>query len=185
MNPSRPSPEHDGSDFEHQFCTALCKDELLQSVIPTADIQAVADVGAGSGAWIRDFAATMEQDPRRLKNPNGEPIEYVAFDINNERFPETRIHGIDFVVHDMTEPFIKEYHKKFDIVHVRAVCAFLNAKEAKKAVENLVKILRPGGYLDWTDVNINEAESTTDNDCTQQTRFYLVEEMLATGYPVL
>ncbi|KAJ6103370.1 hypothetical protein N7486_005797 [Penicillium sp. IBT 16267x] len=56
------------------------------------------------------------------------------------------------VGHDMRLPFPEKYHGEFDLVNVRLVVQALRAAEVKTVVSNIAALLRPGGYLQWQDL---------------------------------
>lgn len=54
---------------------------------------------------------------------------------------------------DINEGFPEEFHGRFDVVHVRLLVLGLQVEQFTKAVGNVVKLLKPGGYLQWTDLD--------------------------------
>lgn len=60
--------------------------------------------------------------------------------------------GIDFLVHDFTEPF--NGIEPFDIIWVRFVLEYYR-RESPAIVNNLKKLLKPGGYLCLLDLDYN------------------------------
>ncbi|OJD25671.1 hypothetical protein ACJ73_02959 [Blastomyces percursus] len=55
---------------------------------------------------------------------------------------------------DMLEPFPEEFLGQYDAVHVRLLVMGLKAEEWELAICNLMTLLRPGGYLQWTDIAV-------------------------------
>ena len=73
--------------------------------------------------------------------PDGSSIEFVGFDISDVGFPLNHSANIKFLLHDMSQPFPKEYWGSFDIVHIRFVIYGLTAEVAPAVVDNLIGLL--------------------------------------------
>ena len=132
----RNAEESSRLDTQHTFLRALAHGELIHSSIPREPLRAVADVGAGTGVWLKETAQELENTQDRLGG-----VEYVGFDISPSQFPHDKAPGIDFVVHDVNEPFPHRYHAKFDLVHVRFLSYAISAPGMLRVVENVVQIL--------------------------------------------
>ena len=137
---SRDHEESKRLDVQHEFIRSLGHGHLLHPSIPRKGLQAVADVGTGTGVWLRDFAASLRSSTHSHENAT-----FVGFDISLQQFPPVKLPGIDFVIHDITKPFPQKYHERFDLVHVRLLSYALKALDLKKAVNNVVQILRKRG----------------------------------------
>ena len=119
---------------QHSLLKKFCGGRLLHHAIPLDKVQnAIADVGTGTGVWIRDIAKSFEGPP----NPR-----LVGFDISPAQFPSQKTPNIEFVVQDILNPFPVEYHGKFDLVHVRLLVCALQKESLREAVKNIVAILR-------------------------------------------
>ena len=130
------SRNHDESqrlDTQHHFLRALAHGNLIQPSIPPSDLCNVADIGCGTGIWLREAA-------QELGIPEN-PIKFTGFDISAQQFPKENIQGVEFVVHDVVEPWPLQYHGTFDVVNVRLLSYALQAQDLEKAVENIVQIL--------------------------------------------
>lgn len=130
----RDSKESSRLEEQHEFLKALANGHLIHPCIPTVTIRAIADVGTGTGVWLRDVAQALE-------NHRHSDTELLGFDISSEQFPSQK-GRLDFVVHDMTKPFHQRYHTHFDLVNVRLLSYALKAQQLKQAVANVVQLLR-------------------------------------------
>ncbi|KAL3490990.1 hypothetical protein BJX62DRAFT_237594 [Aspergillus germanicus] len=135
----------------------------IDKSIPLENITSVADVGTGTGIWLLDakkHLTTHSLSP----NPNSYTLH--GFDISAAQFlPSPETHGLSLSVHDILRPFPIEHRDKYDLVHVRMLVSALKVEEYEVAVRNLVEILKPGGYLQWTDLDsshLSSAPSATD-----------------------
>ena len=136
---SRDHEESERLDAQHHFARALAHGHLIQPSIPRSNLQTIADVGTGTGVWLREAA-------RELATPD-KPVEFVGFDISALQFPQDDVRGVEFVVHDIVRSFPPQYHGRFDLVHVRFLTYALKAQDLEKAVENVVQIIRECCFL--------------------------------------
>lgn len=121
-------------DAQHNFMRQLAHGCLVQPSIPQSDLRAIADVATGTGLWLREAAQELVT--------SREKIVFTGFDISAQQFPKNEIHGLDFVVHNVVEPFPSKYHEKFDLVHVRLLSYALKAQDLEISVKNIVQLLR-------------------------------------------
>lgn len=132
--PSRNHEESQRLDAQHHFLRALAHGHLIQPSIPQSGLCNIADIGCGTGIWLREAA-------QELGTPEN-PIKFTGFDISAQQFPQENIQGVEFVVHDVVEPFPLQHHGNFDMVNVRLLSYALEAQDLEKAVENIIQILR-------------------------------------------
>ncbi|KAL2849746.1 hypothetical protein BJX68DRAFT_275966 [Aspergillus pseudodeflectus] len=137
----------------------------IDKSIPLENIASVADVGTGTGIWLLD-AKTHLANHSPSPNPSLNPYTLHGFDISAAQFlPSPETHGITLSVHDILRPFPIAHRERYDLVHVRMLVSALKVDEYEVAVRNLVAVLKPGGYLQWTDLDsshLSSAPSATD-----------------------
>ena len=136
----RDSSETRRLEVQHQFLLALSNGHLIHPSIPQKTVRTVADVGTGTGIWLREFAEGFDGKP----NP-----EFVGFDISPQQFPENKPLNQDFIVHDMTKPFPKKYLEYFDVVNVRLLSYALKAQDLQQAVQNVVQIISKSRFTNY------------------------------------
>lgn len=122
---------------QHQFMRALSNGHLIHPSIPLHGVRAIADVGTGTGMWLRDTASQLLSSDRAT-----ESIEFWGFDISAQQFPREGSPGTTFRVQNVVESFPQQFHEKFDVVHVRLLSYAVKAKDLEKVVDNIVQILR-------------------------------------------
>ncbi|KAL4874230.1 hypothetical protein BJY04DRAFT_204211 [Aspergillus karnatakaensis] len=109
-------------------------------------VQAVAEVATGTGIWLWEAQ-------QLLKKSSGDVQPYFhGFDISSAQFPATP-EGIELSIHDVLKPFPPEHHNRYDLVHLRLLLTAFGEAEFQTAVENLLPILKPGGYLQWVEIS--------------------------------
>ncbi|KAJ5720084.1 hypothetical protein N7493_006962 [Penicillium malachiteum] len=118
---------------------------LIHSDIDTraADLR-VADVATGNGIWLQDFA--------RGKPPS---TELHGFDISLDQVgPKAWLPAnIHMHVWNIFDDVPDEFIGFFDIVHVRLITVVVKNNDPRPILANLRKLLRPGGYLQWDEVD--------------------------------
>lgn len=73
-----------------------------------------------------------------------------GFDISDEQFsPLYGFRNVRLVVHDCFQPFPPEFREQYDIVHARFWLCLVNNPDAPPLLQNLLTLLKPGGYLQW------------------------------------
>ena len=152
----RNSTESSRLNTQHTFFLALAHGQLIHRSIPRQNLLAIADVGTGTGVWLRETAQELVNDSHRTHEYSAGLVgggavhnhEFVGFDISPSQFPHPddkavpgNVH-VDFVVHDITESFPPQYHDKFDLVHIRLLSYAIKAANLVRVVENAVQILR-------------------------------------------
>lgn len=132
----------DRLDEQHVFTTKTFG-FLIHPYIPKPSPTAkIADIGAGSGAWLLDVAKDVPAT-----------CQLTGFDLTASAFPtaENRPSNIYFIAHDMYLPFPASEKGTYDIVAVRFISSVAAREEWARAIKNLMTLLKPGGWLQWID----------------------------------
>ncbi|KAI2818128.1 hypothetical protein CBS115989_5440 [Aspergillus niger] len=140
----RDKKESERLDLQHRVLVKTSGDTLIHPSIPLNEIRSVADIATGTGIWLQDVS-------KFLDTPQIERY-YHGFDISAEQFPENP-GAIQFSVQDLTIPFPREHRERYDLVHVRLLVAALEEADYKAAIANIYDILKPGGYLQWEEID--------------------------------
>lgn len=99
--------DSDGSkrlNSQHAFMFNLSNGRLIHPSISCKDLRAMADVATGTGVWLREVAASQVVTSQ---TDDSTKRAFTGFDISPQQFPSAAdlTPGVEFVVHDMTEPF--------------------------------------------------------------------------------
>ncbi|CZT04071.1 hypothetical protein WAI453_011113 [Rhynchosporium graminicola] len=132
-------------DTQHSFINTFGPPEQIHSSIPKDGIVRIADIATGTGIFMQDLSAILSKTPTF----DNRPRQYVGFDISRDFFPETHSEEFTYVQHNVLRSFPEEHLGKYDLVHVRLLVAALKKDEIPIALENVVELLAPGGYIQW------------------------------------
>ncbi|KAI1189307.1 hypothetical protein F5B17DRAFT_450215 [Nemania serpens] len=104
----------------------------------------IADVATGNGIWLQDLAETI--------SPSS---ELHGFDISLDQVcPKPWLRAnIHMHTWDIFEEPASQFLGFFDIVHVRLITVVVRNNNPRPALKNLTKLLKPGGYLQWDEVD--------------------------------
>ncbi|KAF3929197.1 hypothetical protein AA313_de0203035 [Arthrobotrys entomopaga] len=104
----------------------------------------IADIATGTGIWIEELSKSL---------PSSSTLH--GYDITDRQFPNPANlpSNISFSLLDIFEPIPESLCEKYDIVNVRLLCMVLKVNEWENVIANIRKMIKPGGYLVWTDGN--------------------------------
>ncbi|RAL00867.1 uncharacterized protein BO80DRAFT_425262 [Aspergillus ibericus CBS 121593] len=114
----------------------------------------IADVATGTGTFLTDLS-------RRLP-PS---VQLDGFDSSFQAVPPKELLPSNINLHQWNikqEP-PKELQGTYDIVHVRMLTFVLLDDEIENALRNVFKLLKPGGYLQWGDVDVHSTRIENAN----------------------
>ncbi|KAK4110947.1 hypothetical protein N656DRAFT_838135 [Canariomyces notabilis] len=118
---------------------------LVHPSIPTAAVDLkVADVATGNGIWLHDLARDMPAS-----------VEFHGFDISLDQVVAKPWLPANIHMHtwDLFEQPPPEFVGYFDVVHVRLITVVVKHNDPRPVLANLTRILKPGGYLQWDEVD--------------------------------
>jgi hypothetical protein len=103
-----------------------------------------------TGLWIRDLQSS-------IPSPVDSKHVFIGTDIERSYFPTDPPKNTTYYVQDATKPWPEQWNEKFDLVHQRlSIAAAGDEKATKSAVQSLVQMVKPGGWIqvvdlqDWT-----------------------------------
>jgi SAM-dependent methyltransferase len=129
-------------DEQHIFTTKTLGFLIHPSIPAPSTTAKIADIGAGSGAWLLDVARTLPPT-----------CHFTGFDVADSAFPaaETLPPNVSFKMQDMFNPFPVEELGTYEVVAVRFTSSVAARAKWKACVANLMTLLKPGGWLQWID----------------------------------
>ncbi|KAI5460179.1 S-adenosyl-L-methionine-dependent methyltransferase [Mariannaea sp. PMI_226] len=114
--------------------------KIKQDLISRGRTPAVADVGTGTGIWLRDLATELAGDARL----DGYDIDSSKFLAADELPP-----NVSLSIGNALTPFPEALRGQYDLVHVRLLMYALKSDQWISAATNLRTLLKPGGYILW------------------------------------
>ncbi|MCJ1262459.1 hypothetical protein MMC22_002329 [Lobaria immixta] len=128
----------------------------------------IADVATGTAIWLLEVAQEL---------PN---VKLDGFDIDLTQAPpkewlppNTRLRYWNIL--DGTPD---DLLSKYDIVHVRLIGLIVENSNPRPIIRNLVKILKPGGYLQWDDLNLPDTHVKTVDESLQAPALQELRKMI-------
>jgi hypothetical protein len=82
--------------------------------------------------------------------------QITGIDISPQQFPPrfTWPDRVNLEIHDIFRPTPERYTGRFDIVHCRLIMGTVYGQNKDRVMHNIVSLLKPGGYIQWTDVTV-------------------------------
>ncbi|KAI0124803.1 S-adenosyl-L-methionine-dependent methyltransferase [Xylariales sp. AK1849] len=114
--------------------------DAISKYLETTSSPQVADIGTGTGVWLRGLAEQLPPSSR---------LDGYDFDISKFPPEKTLPHNTRLSFGNILEPFPSELHGKYDVVHVRLLMFGLKTDQWDFACRNLTTLLKPGGWILW------------------------------------
>ncbi|KAF2641440.1 S-adenosyl-L-methionine-dependent methyltransferase [Massarina eburnea CBS 473.64] len=104
----------------------------------------IADIACGTGIWLVDLAKKVP-----------ETSQLDGFDISSAHFPprEWLPQNINLSILDASAPLLDQLVGKYDIVHIGRIVFFIRNEDPSIFLKNFIKLLKPGGYLCWDELD--------------------------------
>ncbi|KAJ5493302.1 hypothetical protein N7539_002048 [Penicillium diatomitis] len=124
----------------------LWKESLRFNIHPSIPISSnpvIADLGTGTGIWLINLSRelpTATLDGYDVDLSNSPPREWL---------PE-RLHLHHW---DLFTPVPDHMVGKYDVVHLRLLILVVQNSDPTPVIQNVARLLKPGGYVQWDDLN--------------------------------
>ncbi|MCJ1261079.1 hypothetical protein MMC22_000943 [Lobaria immixta] len=156
-------------NLQHYLWKAALKFNIHPSIpLPDPGQDArIADVATGTAIWLAEVAHEL---------PN---VQLDGFDIDLTQAPpkewlpsNTRLRHWN-IFDDTPDDLLGKY----DIVHVRLIVLVVRNSDPRPVIRNLVKLLKPGGYLQWDELSYPDSYIKTIDKSLQTPRLREIREM--------
>ncbi|KAG7441924.1 S-adenosyl-L-methionine-dependent methyltransferase [Guyanagaster necrorhizus] len=127
--------EHERLLLQHKVLNRAFQNRLVLAPVNLDKAQFVLDSGTGAGVWLTDLSLRIS--PSSILH---------GIDIEGRLFPSGPAGIVSFSINSVTN-LPPEWSGRFDLVHQRLLLAALTNVEWPKAVEEMFKALRPGGWI--------------------------------------
>lgn len=139
-----------GLNLQHSLVQRLLDGRLLDpSVDYTAPNLMIADIPCGTCLWLLDLARkvhpTTKLDGFDINLLQGPPAPWLPLAISVSKLD---------LFQDVPDHLVGRY----DIVHVSLVVCFVDDNHIGDIVHRLVKLLKPGGHIEWLEFAISDTE---------------------------
>ncbi|KAL9089908.1 MAG: hypothetical protein Q9159_002265 [Coniocarpon cinnabarinum] len=126
----------------------LWKDALgftIHPDIPIPPAARVADIATGNGVWLLDVSREYSG---RIHQLDGFDISLDQCPHEQSLPPSVRFHEWNFF--DAPPP---QFIEAFDVVHIRLITFVIKDNNPMPVLENICQLLKPGGCLQWDEVD--------------------------------
>ncbi|TGO65235.1 hypothetical protein BCON_0003g00290 [Botryotinia convoluta] len=105
----------------------------------------IADVGTGTGIWLTDLAKSLP-----------ESVQLDGLDVSFDAAPPSEWLPSNLTLRqwDVKKDVPEELVGVYDIVHIRNFLFVLQNHEVLHVLGNLVRMIKPGGYLQWAEPDV-------------------------------
>ncbi|PYH70449.1 class I SAM-dependent methyltransferase [Aspergillus vadensis CBS 113365] len=114
----------------------------------------IADVGTGTGVWVTDLArrlpTSVQLDALDISFDSAPPAEWLPSNVKTFKW-------------DVKQEIPEELEGVYDIVHIRLFIFVLLDSEVQPVLERILKLLKPGGYIQWTEVDMGSTRTESAN----------------------
>ncbi|KAL3488134.1 S-adenosyl-L-methionine-dependent methyltransferase [Aspergillus germanicus] len=154
---SRDYIDCDRLNLQHSLWTKIFGYSLHPCIDTSSPTLTIADVGTGTASWLTDLAAllpaTCRLDGFDIDTSQAPPKEWLPANVS--------LHEWDIFT-DLPEYLIGRY----DIIHVRLLI-FVVKGDPTGILRNLVRMLKPGGWLQWSEPDVRTMRILTTKVKTQ------------------
>ena len=123
--------------------------------VPAETFRDIADVAAGTGMWALEVAKqypSTQVDGYDIDSTQAPHRHWVP---SNMTFSEWNM------LHDVPSHMVGKY----DFIHVRLLCLVLSSETIGLFSKNIMKMLKPGGYFQWDDIDFASMHVTLTPEC--------------------
>ncbi|KAK4211320.1 S-adenosyl-L-methionine-dependent methyltransferase [Rhypophila decipiens] len=142
-----------GASTRLNFQHSILKEHLnglVHSKVPLPPRPVIADIGTGTGIWPVEVLTRLKWSKDGVQG-----AQLHGFDVSKDQFPHESLLPKQVSLHqqDAFGAYPDKFVGKFDLVHVRAFVSIINPDNIKPFLRGITSLLKPGGFLQWVDLN--------------------------------
>ncbi|CAD6445869.1 d765ac0a-58c1-485a-8da0-e412675a045b [Sclerotinia trifoliorum] len=128
---------------------------LLHSSIAIKENMKIADIACGTGIWVIDLAKELEE--------SNTSVQLDGFDISAAQYPPSALlpSNVKLDILDIFEPAPEELRGQYDVIHISLLCLVIRDGDPRSVLDNLLTLLKPGGYIQWKENDFSEIYCTS------------------------
>lgn len=155
-------------NFQHYLWKASLKFNIHPSIPSPGQDEHIADVAAGTAIWLTEVA----------REPLNVQLDGSDIDLT-QAAPKERLPSNAGLRHwNIFDDIPDALQGKYDIVHVRLLALVVENSDPRPIIHNLVKMLKPGGYLQWDDLNFPDTHVRTIDRSLQTPALHEFRELM-------
>ncbi|KAJ5715182.1 uncharacterized protein N7483_012363 [Penicillium malachiteum] len=125
-------------NLQHSLSVQLFGYHIHQSIPTPTGNSSIADVGTGTG-----------------KLPSSARLDGLDIFLDAAPLPELLPQNVNLRLWNIKDDVPEDLVGVYDVVHVRFFAFVLQQPDLENVIDNLAKLLKPGGYLQWTDMDVS------------------------------
>ncbi|KIJ40420.1 hypothetical protein M422DRAFT_173752 [Sphaerobolus stellatus SS14] len=138
--------------LQHNVLKAAFGNRVLLAPLPAVEDLKVLECGTGSGIWLLDLATELKGN-------------FHGFDIESRLFPRNAPGNLFFTMNSVTR-MPEWWAESYGLVHQRLLLAALNAYQWKEAINEMYRVLIPGGSVQLGEAGPWKSGSVTEKHQT-------------------
>ncbi|RYC55499.1 hypothetical protein CHU98_g10712 [Xylaria longipes] len=135
-------------NLQHYQWVALFGYHIHPHIPPPGPQHRIADVGTGTGVWLMDLSARL---------PATVQLEGLDVSLEATTPREWLPSNVSYREWDIKQEPPEDLAGQYDIVHIRLLIFVLLDDEIPAVLPKLLKLLKPGGHLQWDEADISSS----------------------------
>ncbi|KAI1170960.1 S-adenosyl-L-methionine-dependent methyltransferase [Nemania sp. FL0916] len=159
-------------NLQHYQWVELFGYRIHPKIPPVGPQHRIADVGTGSGVWLMDLSSRLPASAR---------LDGLDVSLEATTPTEWLPSNVSFREWDIKQEPPEDLVGQYDIVHVRLLIFVLLDDEIPSVLQRLMKLLKPGGYLQWDEADISSSrieKARPDNKVEAVTKMFYLSQRL-------
>ncbi|KAJ6024644.1 hypothetical protein N7540_005441 [Penicillium herquei] len=133
-------------NLQHYLSVQLFGYHIHPSIPAQTENSSIADIGTGTAIWLTDVASKL---------PSSARLDGLDISLDAAPLPEMLPQNLNLRLWNIKDDVPEDLIGVYDVVHVRFFAFVLQQPDLENVIDNLAKLLKPGGYLQWTDIDVS------------------------------